>query len=145
MGGFLDETFHFMIIPDPLGEPMMTSFSMGGAGYSWDGWFRFPDHKYIGFEAKCDRTIEGGSIKIGKAIFDLKNGEVFYLPRDSEPRQIAGSKAGHRDDPQNPNRLSELLKQHQSEHSGTGQPATASELDSEGGDKPQPEVEGRSR
>jgi hypothetical protein len=31
------------------------------------------------------------------------------------------------------------------EQAGTGQPATRSESDSEGGDKPQPEAEGRSR
>ena len=36
-------------------------------------------------------------------------------------------------------------KQYQAEQVGAGQPATRSELDSEGGDKPQPESEGRSR
>jgi hypothetical protein len=33
----------------------------------------------------------------------------------------------------------------QSEQAGAGQPATRSESGSEGGDKPQPEAEGRSR
>jgi hypothetical protein len=40
---------------------------------------------------------------------------------------------------------SKLGNQKQGEQAGTGQPATRSELESEGSDKPQPESEGRSR
>ncbi len=113
IGGDLDRTFHFMIIPDPLGVPMLAGQSTGGAGYSWNGWIRFPGNKQIGFEAMCDRTTVGGSIIIGRSTFDLNKGEVFYLPRDSDPKQILGSKAGQRDDPENAKRLAEVLKQHQ--------------------------------
>jgi len=38
-----------------------------------------------------------------------------------------------------------LFGNQEGEHAGTGQPATRSESKSEGGDKPQPEAEGRSR
>lgn len=145
IGGDLDGAFHFMIIPDPLGEPILAGQSFGGAGYRWNGWIRFPEHEQIGFEAKCDRTTVGGSILIGSATFDLMKGEVFYLPRNSDPKQILGSKAGHRDDPQNAKRLAEVLKHHKGEQAGAGQPATAPESNSEGSHKPQPEAEGRSQ
>ena len=145
IGGDLNGAFHFMIIPDPLGVPMLAGQSFGGAGYQWNGWIRFPEREQIGFEAKCDRTTVGGSLMIGRTTFDLIKGEVFYLPRDSDPRQIVGSKAGHRDDPDNARRLAEVLKQHQGEQAGAGQPATRPESDSEGSDKPRPEAEGRTR
>jgi hypothetical protein len=38
-----------------------------------------------------------------------------------------------------------LQKKQEAEQAGTGQPATRSQLKSEGSDKPQPEAEGRSR
>lgn len=130
IGGDLDGAFHFMILPDPLGVPMLTGQSSGGAGYGWNGWIRFPGDDQIGFEAKCDRTTVGGSITIGSASFDLLKGEVFYLPRNSGPQQILGSKAGHRDDPENVKRLAEVLKQHRGEPAGA-EPAPRSESDLE--------------
>ena len=62
--------------------------------------------------------------------FDLTKGEVFYLPKDSGPQQIIGSKAGHRDDPENVKRLAEVLKQHRGEPAGA-EPAPRSEPDLE--------------
>lgn len=125
IGGDLDRVFHFVIIPDPSGQPMLTGQAVGGAGYKWNGWIRFPDRGRIDFEAKCDRTAKRGTIVIGKTTFDLGKGEVFDLPRGSDPKQILGSTAGRRDDPANASRLAEILRRHRNEQeTGGGQAAT---------------------
>jgi hypothetical protein len=120
IGGDLDGDFHFVIIPDRMGQPMLAGQSVGGAGYLWNGWIRFPDRGQIGFEAKCDRTTKGGTIVIGTATFDLGKGEVFHLPDGSDPKQILGSTAGQRDDPANARRLAEMLGRHKGEQEAGG-------------------------
>ena len=61
---------------------------------------------------------------------DVQNGSLVFLEReDAEPILWDGRKA-------------EFTK---AEQAGPGQPATRPMFESEGGDKPQPEVEGRSR
>lgn len=122
VGGDLDGVFRFMIIHDQSGQPMVSVMGSGGAGYRWNGWISFPEHGQVGFEAKCDRTGKGGPIMIGSTNFDLGKGEVFYLPSGSNPKQILGSTAGRRDDPENVTRLAEILRRHRGEQNVAGQP-----------------------
>lgn len=61
-------------------------------------------------------------------------------------RAIATSMAGHHDDARIKRFLNSFAaNKNQAEQAGAGQPATRPESDSEGGHKPQPESEGRSR
>jgi hypothetical protein len=81
------------------------------------------------------RTFGGGEALLIQLpndvrVDDVPKGSLVFLEReDAEPVLWDGRKA-------------EFTK---AEQVGAGQPATRSESDSEGGDKPQPEAEGRSR
>jgi hypothetical protein len=82
--------------------------------------------------------------------------ESFYLDEDAIGQQrfrfLTWTRAGADDeefsvlqDDVDSDAVVSIFKNNKVEQAGAGQPATRSESDSEGGDKPQPEAEGRSR
>ena len=72
---------------------------------------------------------------MGKMMIELSDGAVT-------PQQLANKYQSWKDDPF---REAKPSQKQDGEQDGTGQPATRSKSDSEGGDKPQTESEGRSR
>jgi hypothetical protein len=71
-------------------------------------------------------------------VYLKKNSDGFYIPVTGDSDSDSAIRELNR-----PNVAAKLTNQ--AEQGGTGQPATRPELKPEGGDKPQPEAEGRSR
>jgi hypothetical protein len=91
---------------------------------------------WVGHEAEYAITASQGATVILLATLSSESGSSVYVDGDQPV-------IGHF----HPNKriIALLTNEVRSEQAGTGQPATRSQLKSEGGDKPQPESEGRSR
>ncbi|MEO5916502.1 MAG: hypothetical protein ABIS50_19855 [Luteolibacter sp.] len=118
LGGDLDGVFSFIIVPTGIGEARLTGQAVGGSGYKWRGLIRFQNRKPLGFDVKCDRSTENGTLLIGDQKFDLKKGEIFCVGSGSDVKQIPGSKAGRKKDPSNVKRLAKIYGRENSEQTG---------------------------
>ena len=70
--------------------------------------------------------------------FPVKDGKIVYASTSEDFRREYKIEEFRK-------AITELIEKQAAQQGGAGQPATRSESDSEGGDKPQPESEGRSR
>jgi hypothetical protein len=105
LGGDLDGEFRFVVLPAKGGQAVLGGQAFGGVGYKWSGVIRFQNRKDLPFEVTCDRSATGGTAVFGVASLDLGKGEVLFVASDGSVKQIPGSKAGKKKDPENLKRL----------------------------------------
>jgi hypothetical protein len=76
---------------------------------------------------------------------DTKGEEFIWFLQKMEDGTFTANNSSRRVTLKDKESIVRFLAKHKAEQGGTGQPATRSQSESEGSDKPQPEAEGRSR